>query len=59
VANLDLKLMAATHGRGLQLRRFLDRVKCERCKRRPADVVIYNVVGPDDPNPSWCVRLKP
>ena len=58
-ANLDLKLMAAAHGKGLQLRRLVARLKCSACKRKPAEVVIYNVVGPDDVSPSWLVRLVP
>jgi hypothetical protein len=51
--------MAAAQGKGLQLRRFIARLKCKGCKRGPAEVVIYNHTNEGDTRPSWLVRLVP
>jgi hypothetical protein len=49
--SLSLQQMAASYGKGLQLRRALSRLRCRGCRRPPAAVTIC-----DHPTQTHCLR---
>jgi hypothetical protein len=56
--SLKLQQMAASYGKGLQLRRALARLRCRGCRRPPAAVTICDHPTPDA-LPTWRVVLMP
>lgn len=56
-AQISLQRMAAAHGARLKLRWLITRLRCSRCKRRPAEIAISD----SDDNtriPTWRVVLE-
>lgn len=56
--SLSLQQMAASYGRGLQLKRALARLRCKGCRRSPAGVTICDHPTPNA-LPTWRVVLVP
>jgi hypothetical protein len=55
---LELKTVTEISGPRLQLLRFLARLRCKGCRRRPASVVIFDSPT-HDALPTWRVVLLP